>query len=247
MMNHYSQNCDEFGIFTHLNTRLDLSNHSETILHFFDVVQKAYPELTTFDNQDREYSLEGEKDLGSYRLVNMEPRRITSGFMNPGNLELADEQNLKILELAKYHFDIGHLNCESLDVMFTFHFDYDGNQDEIVAEALGGDTSFFSLFHVPGARVLHFEPSILITLDSNTLLQCRVNIETRSIYSPTMTNLIGDMPLTICCKIRQLWGRSPIRSFAEAYQNQRDRIIELTENHILPFIVQPIGQTISSK
>ena len=51
---------------------------------------------------------------------------------------------------------ISLLDCEALDVMFGFDFHYDGNHDEVVAEALGvghGLEGLFELPRVPGDQL----------------------------------------------------------------------------------------------
>ena len=42
-MNPYPTLCDDFGVYVYLNTKVDLPSASETVLHFFDSVQKAFP------------------------------------------------------------------------------------------------------------------------------------------------------------------------------------------------------------
>src|SRR5687767_8558656 len=102
-MNPYTSACDEFGIFSYLNTRIDLPSGSETILHFFEAIQKSYPRMTEFDRRENgEFALEEDREQGSYRSVGLDARRMWSGYMNPPTLEEADEQHEKALELAQY-------------------------------------------------------------------------------------------------------------------------------------------------
>ena len=60
-------------------------------------------------------------------------------------LEEADEHCTRILEMAPYHFDLSHLQMESMDVLYYFDFLYQGNHDEVVAEALATGSPFESL------------------------------------------------------------------------------------------------------
>src|SRR4051794_21869299 len=180
-MTQYSSMCDDFGVYVHVNTRLDLPTNRETVLPFFDSLQKTFPSLTDFDARESgEYVLEEDREPGTYRWVGMDARRFTSGYVNPPDIETADGFHERVLEVAPYHLDFSPLDCESLDVLFVFDFLYTGNHDEVVAEALGLNTTLESLMQVPGTKVLGYEPSLMLSLDDSCRLQCRLNIETRT-------------------------------------------------------------------
>src|SRR5260370_30397767 len=127
----------------------------------------------------------------------MEPRRIWSGHVNPEILEDAYGQHELGLELAPHLLTISNLDCEALDVMFGFDFDYEGNHDEVVAEALGVGTAFDGLVEVPRARVLNFEPSITLALDDTCRLQARLSIQTRTNAFQVRTGEFGDAQVTV--------------------------------------------------
>ncbi len=80
--------------------------------------------------------------------------------------------------MAPFHLDFSPLDCEALDVLFAFDFMYTGNHDEVVAEALGLNSTLESLLQMPGSRVLNYEPSLMLSLDDACRLQCRLNVET---------------------------------------------------------------------
>lgn len=177
-MNPFAALCDDFGVFAYLNTKLDLPTASETVLHFFEAIQKSFPEMTGFERrEDGEFVLEEEQEEGSLRSVTLEPRRLASAHMNPPSLEDSDRQHERVLDLAPYHLDLSSLNCDSLDVVFTFDFLYNGNHDEVVAEALAQGSPFEGLLQLPGSRVTHFEPSLMVTLDDACRLQARMWVE----------------------------------------------------------------------
>src|SRR5436190_6109338 len=180
-MNPYSSHCDDFGVYVYTNAKMELPHNRETVLHFFDSLQKTFPQMTDFDCRDNgEYVLEEEREQGSYRWVTLEQRRICSGYMNPPDLEAADTQHERVLELAPYHLDLSPLDCEALDVLFAFDFTFNGNHDEVVAEALGINTTLENLVQLPGAKVINYEPSLMLALDENCRLQSRLSIETRT-------------------------------------------------------------------
>jgi hypothetical protein len=247
-MTPYSSLCDDFGIYVYTNTKMELPNNRETVLHFFDSLRKTFPEMTDFEHRESgEFVLEEDREQGSYRWVTLEAQRICSGYVNPPSVELADTQHERVLELAPYHLDFNALDCEALDVLFAFDFMFTGNHDEVVAEALGLNTTLESLMQMPGTRVLNYEPSLMLSLDDNCRLQCRLSIETRTNAYQIRTGNYPEAPISVYFTIRQYWGRQPFKNFIESYRNQRKVCQELVDNHIIPAVVRPLAQTIAAR
>jgi hypothetical protein len=247
-MNPYTSLCDDFGVYVYLNTKMELPSGRETILHFFDSLQKTFPQMTDFDcRENGEYVLEEDREQGSYRWVTLEPRRLCSGFVNPPTLDQADSQHERILELAPYHLDFNALDCEALDVLFAFDFMFSGNHDEVVAEALGMNATLESLLQVPNTRVINFEPSVMLTLDENCRLQCRLSVETRTNAYQIRTGQFPEAPISVYFTVRQYWGRQPAKTFGESYHHQRKICQELVDSHIIPSVIRPLAQAIAAK
>ena len=81
--------------------------------------------------------LEGDKESGRYRWLAIEPRRLGSGQINPETIEDVYKQHELVLELAPHLLSLSVLDCEVLDVVFGFDFNYEGDHDELVAQRLG--------------------------------------------------------------------------------------------------------------
>jgi hypothetical protein len=247
-MNPYSSLCDDFGVYVYLNTKMELPSGRETVLHFFDSLQKTFPQMTDFEcRENGEFVLEEDREKGSYRWVTLESRRLCSGFVNPPALEDADTQHDRILELAPYHLDFNCLDCEALDVLFAFDFMYSGNHDEVVAEALGLNNSLEGLVQLPGSRVINYEPSLMLALDEGCRLQCRLSIETRTNAYQIRTGQFPEAPISVYFTVRQYWGRQPYKTFGESYKNQRKVCQELVDSHIIQGVIRPLAQTIATK
>jgi hypothetical protein len=247
-MNPYSPLCDDFGVYAYLNTKMELPSGRETVLHFFDSLRKTYPQMTDFEcRESGEYALEEDREHGSYRWVTLESRRLATGFVNPPELEAADAQHEHVLELAPYHLDFSALDCEALDVLFAFDFVFSGNHDEVVAEALGLNTTLENLLQLTGSRVINYEPSLMLALDESCRLQCRLGIETRTNAYQIRTGHFPEAPISVYFTVRQYWGRQPYKTFAESYRNQRRLCHELVESHIIPAVVRPLAQAIAAK
>jgi hypothetical protein len=247
-MNPYSSLCDDFGVYTYLNTEMPLPTGRETVLHFFESLQKSFPRLTHFYTRETgEFVLEEDKESGTYRWVTLEPRRLCSGHVNPPNVEEADQQHTRVLELAPYHLNVNLLDCEALDVLFAFDFVFNGNHDEVVAEALGLNTTLESLVALPNSRVINYEPSVMMALDEQLRLQCRLSIETRTNVYQIRTRQFHDEPISVYFTVRQYWGGQPCTNFIDSYRHQRELCQELVDNHVIPLVVRPLAQAIAAK
>jgi len=247
-MNSYASLCDDFGVSTYLHGKLDMPSNRETVLHFFEAVQKAFPKMTDFDKRNEdEFLLEEDREAGSYRWTSLDKRRLCAGFVNPPTLDDADAHIERILELAPYHLDLTNMQTELMDVLYYFDFLYQGNHDEVVAEALASGTPLEGLSQMPAARVLHYQPTIMLALDDTCQLQCRLSIETRTSAYQVRTGQFPETPISVYFTVRQFWGKQPFKTYAESYQNQRRLLDELVNTYVIPNIINPLAKAISAK
>lgn len=246
-MNPYSSLCDDFGIYSYLATKMDLPSSRETVLHYFDLLRKSFPEMTDFDSRENEFTLEEDREQGSYRWVTLEPRRLCVGYVNPPEVDDAVKLHEHVLENVPYHLDFNPLDCEALDVLFAFDFMYSGNHDEVVAEALGLNTTLENMLQIPGSQIINYEPSVMLALEDTCRLQCRMSIETRTNAYQVRTGQFPDAPISVYFTVRQYWGRQPYSTFLESYRNQRKTCQELVDDHIIPSVIRPLAQTIAAK
>jgi len=180
-METYHHLCDDHYINLTLNTALTLPSHRETLIHFFERIQRSFPGMKNFYARDRsEIVLEEDKVESSYRWLTLEPRRISAGHVNPESVETALQFHRLILEVAPYHLSLSPLDCEAIDLLFGFDFTYQGNHNQLVADALGVPLAFERSLEIPSAQVVHYEPAITLALDRDCRLQCRISVETRT-------------------------------------------------------------------
>lgn len=248
-MNPYSSLIsDDFGIYVYANTKMELPARRETVLHFFDSLQKMYPKMTEFEcRESGEYMLEEDREEGQYRWAALEPRRFCSGYVNPPSLEEADSFHERILDVAPYHLDFNKFDCESLDVVYAFDLMYSGNHDAVVAEALGLPPALESLLQKSPTQVINYQPALMLSLDEAVRLQCRLNIETRTNPYQVRTKQFNDVPISIYFTVRQWWEKQPYKTLQESYRNQRRVGQEIVDQHIIPAIIEPLAQTIKSR
>ncbi|WP_437230880.1 hypothetical protein SH661x_002192 [Planctomicrobium sp. SH661] len=247
-MNVYESLADDFFINMALNTELPLPSQRETVLDFFGRLQKAYPTLQNFQSREgSEFILEEDKEQDSYRWVSLEPKRVGGGVVNPRSVDDAMEQHRLILELAPYMLSVSPLDCEALDLMFGFDFEYRGNQDEIVAEALGLGPAFESLLSIDGARALNVEPSLTMLLTDDCRRQCRVMVETRTHASQIRRNDFPEDVISVYFTMRQYRNLMVEGSFQETLHELRTQGEDLLHRHVVDQILKPLAQAIAGK
>lgn len=247
-MNPFRSDADEFTLNVNLNTEMELPTSRDTVLHFFEQMKKRFPDLRNFyTREEGDLVLEGDKDQDSYRCITIEPRRLCSGHVDPETMEDAYAQHELVLELAPHLLTISSLDCEALDVMFGYDFNFQGPHDEIVAEALQLGPAFESLIEVPGSRVLNFEPSVTLALDPACRLQARLAIETRTSAYQVRTGDFEDDQISVYFTIRQYWGNGPDQTFLESFRKQRAIGEEIVSQHVIPRIVRPLARAIAAR
>jgi hypothetical protein len=124
---------------------------------------------------------------------------------------------------------------------------YAGNHDEVVAEALVANSAMEGLIQLPGSRVINYEPTVMLALDEQCRLQARLSIETRTNAYQIRTGQFPEAPISVYFTVRQYWGRQPFKNFMDSYQNQRRICQELVDSQVIPSIVRPLQQTISTR
>lgn len=247
-MNRYDRDADDYYVNVILNTEMELPNGRDTVLHFFEQMKKGFPELRNFETRDNgDLLLESDKNEDSYRSVAIEARRLASNSTNPESLQDAYRQHELLLDLAPPLLTISLLDCEALDVMFGFDFTYDGNHDEVVAEAFGVGSALEGMLDIPRSKIVNFEPSMTIALDESCQLQCRLAVETRTDAYQLRTGEFDDDQISVYLTIRQYWGNGPDLSFLESFRRQRAIGEEILDRSVLPRIVRPLAQAIASR
>ncbi|MBN1818489.1 MAG: hypothetical protein JW828_14095 [Sedimentisphaerales bacterium] len=205
MANSYSSLCDDFFVDLHVNTELDLPTERDTILHFFERIEKQFPGMGNFQRRDNgDFSLEEDRDGQRYRWITLEMDRLCAGCANPALMEDAYSLQRTVLELSPYMLGVNHLDIDSLDVTFTMDFDYQGNHDEVIADALYGNSAFSSLLEIPKARPLGFSPSAIVSLSQDCYCQARIAIESRTtVYEVRNGKYKPDEPISLYFTVRR--------------------------------------------
>lgn len=244
----YSALAHDFYINMNLNTEMQLPSGRETVLNFFERVQKKYPSMRNFYTRENgDFVLEEDKDQGHQRWLSLEPRRVCSGYVNPSDADLAIAQHELVLELIPYMLSVSPLDCEALDFMLGFDFSYRGNHDQLIAEALGTSSCLEGMLDLPGARVLNFEPSMTISLDEACRIQARLMIETRTNAYQVRRDDFPEEQISVYFTVRQYGSLEPDHSFEKTLADLRERSDELMDDYVIEHVLRPLSQAISAR
>jgi len=247
-MNPYSSVCDDFYVNMNLGTEMELPSNRETVLHFFERIQKTFPSMRNFYCRERgDFVLEEDKDKGNYRWCTIEPRRVCSGQVNPETIEHALQQHRLVLDLAPYLLTVSPLDCEALDLLFGFDFTYRGNHNQVVAEALGVSPALERIAEIPGGTVINHEPSLTIALDEECRMQCRLSVETRTNAYQIRTGDFPEEQLSVYVTARQYGSLAADRSFAETLEELTRVCREVVEGQVIEHVLRPLARTIALK
>ena len=247
-MNRYSSLCDDFYVNMNLGTEMELPNNRETILHYFERIQKKYPTMRNFYCRDKgDFVLEEDKDRGQYRWCTVENRRLCSGQVNPESIEESLEQHRLVLELAPYMLSVSPLDCEALDLLYGFDFTYRGNHNQLVAEALGVSPALEKLAELPGATIISHEPSLTLALDEECRLQCRLSIETRTNAYQVRMREYPEEQLSVYLTARQYGSLGPDATFVSAMETLHKICEEFVEEYVIEQVLRPLARTIAMK
>lgn len=247
-MNPYASYSDDFYVNTHLHTEMDLPSQRETVLHYFEQLQKRYPKMGHFYQRERgEFILEEDKSHGAYRWASVEPRRICSGIVNPNTLEEAMEQHSQVLEMVPYLLSISKLDCESIGLMYGFDFAYRGNHNQLLADAIGLPGALESFAARPGSHLMSFDPAIQITLDETFKTHARINFEPRTTVYQTKTGEYNEDMLSVFVTIRRFESLTPEEQFPQELARLEGFMRELMDNYVIEHILKPLQTAIATR
>lgn len=243
----YASVSDDYSVNLCLGTEMELPLNRETVLHFFEALQKKFPKLKNFYSREKgEFVLEEEKERGFYRWIGIEPKRLTAGHVNPESLEEALLYLETILELAPYYLSLSGLDCEVLDLMYGFDFSFRGNHNQLVAEALGVSPALDELLQAPNTAVVLCEPSLTFALDEDFRWQCRVSVETRTHAYAMRMREFPDEPISVCVTSRRYGSLDANSTFVQVLRQHRDYCQTLCDKYVIKNVLRPLQQAIAS-
>jgi hypothetical protein len=245
-MNRYANLSDDFYVNMNLSTEMELPQQRDTVLHYFERIQKKYPTMRKFYCRDkRDFVLEEDKDRSQYRWATVENRRLCSGQVNPATIEEALDQHRLVLELAPFMLSVSPLDCEALDLLFGFDFTYRGNHNQLVAEALGVNPAMERLLEMPGSGVINYEPSVTLSLDEGCRRQVRVSVENRTNAFQIRTGEYPEEQISVYVTARQYGSLNPDETFVQAVDELAQVCQDVVDNYVVDSVLRPLQRTIA--
>ncbi|HYE21330.1 MAG TPA: hypothetical protein VEA69_22985 [Tepidisphaeraceae bacterium] len=245
----FSSVCDDFYVNMRLATQLPLPHNRETILHFFERVQKRFPEMTRFRKYDNgDLAIEESRDADSYRWVTLEAKRLCAGHVNPESLDDALKIHGMLLEQAPYDLGLSPVEVDYLDILFGFDLSYRGNHDEIIAQSLFADSPLHCLLEGnPDAKAVDIQPSLTVALSEDCRLQARIDIVTRTNSYQVRTGDYSNDVISVYCVVRRYWGDRPKAPMHELIKDLAARAEDLCVSQVIPKVIQPISAAIAAR
>ena len=248
MTHPFSAFCDDFYVNMRLGSQLTLPTQRDTLLHFFERVQKGFPNLTRFrKNDNNEYNLEEDRSGAGYRWVSLEPRRLTAGHVNPSDVEEALKLHSLLLDMAPHHLGLSPIEIDYLDVLFGFDLSFGGNHDEVIAESLFPESPLNCLLEEEGARAVDFQPTVTVALSEDCRMQARIDIVTRTNSYQVRTGDYSNDVISVYLILRRYWGDRPNEPMESMLARMAEKAEALCESHIVPRVLRPISTAIASR
>lgn len=248
MSNPFSAFCDDFYVNMRLGSQLNLPNQRETLLHFFERIQKEFPAMSRFRKNDAgEFNLEEDRGSHSYRWAGVEPRRLTSGHVNPASIEESLRIHTLMLQLAPYDLGISPIEVDYLDLLFGFDLAFAGNHDEIIADSLFPDSPLACLTEEQGTKAVDFQPTVTVALSEDCRLQARIDVVTRTNSHQVRTGDYSDDVISVYLVLRRYWGDRPKEPMEKILTQMAERGEQLCANYLVTRVLKPISSAIASR
>jgi hypothetical protein len=248
MYNPFSAFCDDFYVNMRLSTQLNLPHSRDTVLHFFERIQKDFPSLTRFRKQDNgDLCLEENRENDAYRWVTLEAKRLLSGHVNPSSIEESLKIHQLLLQLAPYNLSLSPVEIDYLDVLFGFDLSFRGNHDEVVAESLLPQSPLASLLEESGAKAVDVQPTVTVALSEDCRLQARIDIITRTNSYQVRTGDYSNDVISVYLILRRYWGDRPKEPMEKLFAELAEKAESLCSTYIVPKVLRPLSTAIASR
>ncbi len=244
----YNSFCDDFYVDMYINTRFDLPSDRDILLSFFERIKKQFPTMTTLGRESTEFCLDETPLSGRNRWVSVDIDRLGAGCVNPESFQQAFELPKFVIELLPYMLGVRGLDIESLDLTFGMDFDYAGNHNEIIAEALFGGSSFAKVFDMPGSGPLNLSPSVILSLDNDCSTRARLAVEARTDEAEMRSGKFdSDKPISMYLTVRQYPRAGQDFEMIPVFNKLCGLAVEMMDEKVVPNIVMPLTNAIAHR
>ncbi len=245
--------CDDFYASSRLNLKLDLTLSRESILQFFERIQRDYPAMKRLRRRNDGGLVlgEGEPDLRDNegrRWVRLDTPALRFGYYGPPSPPAWQQFGRSLLTYAPYYLSMSDLDIDHLEVTYGFEMEYSGNHDQLVAETLYAGHPLAALFGGEECQhVIDCQPYLGITLTPQCDVQAYVEVKSRTSTFEVRTGEYEPQMLSVYLTVRRYWGFEAELPFADAFVQLAEAADELASHRVVPLLVNPLAQAIASR
>jgi hypothetical protein len=247
MWSNFAVLCDEYHVSSRLNLKLEIDPSRESLLHFFEQIRKAFPEMNRFRRrEDGSLVLDSEEEMGRQSL-RVDAGMVKVGCTNPPDADSFRRLVTTVFELAPVHLSLSDLNYDSIEVEFGFDLEYRGNHDELVAETLFAEHPLSAVLSVEGGRVIDCQPCFGMAISEDCATQAYLELKSRTSTYEVRANEYDEAPLSVNLLVRRYWEPSAGGELLSLHSEVFDIAQQLALVRIVPHIVQPLAAAIASR
>jgi hypothetical protein len=239
--------CTDFYVNQKLALKLDLPEARETVLDMFDRVRREMPAMGRFRRYEGELALESPDDNSHYSWLALRRTNIRSGWVNPESLDQAYRLHRLVLEIAPYYLSISPIDVEFLELVFGFDLEAETNRNEVVLQALFGDSPLARLIESHDEAVLEAQPFIGFALNDRCDLQAFVEVKTRARASEIAEQRFDEQPISVYLTVRQYGPLGDLKNLATMSGALAGHIERLAEQRVIPNVVVPLRERLMSR
>jgi hypothetical protein len=238
--------CTDFYINHKLALKMDLPSERETTLHFFEAVRKTVPGMDRFRRFNNELALESSRRDQEYRWLSLQRTTVRTGHVNPQSMSQAFEFHRLVLELAPFHLTISPLEIDFQELMYGFDLECKADHDEVVFEALLGDTPFAKLLSVPHGKILDVQPVLGVALTAGGDTQAYFEVKTRTKSRRGSASRFKHEPISLFLTVRRYGPAQQLDDLTEVLAELSAKTEELATDRFVPDLLTPIARQITS-
>jgi hypothetical protein len=239
--------CTDFYVNQKLALKMDLPGDRETVLHMFDQVRKAVPNMDRFKRYETELALESSRRDAEYRWLAIRRTSIRTGHVNPQSMAEAYQLHRLILDVAPYHLTISPLDVDFIELLFGFDLECKANHDSVVFEALYANSPIADMLRAPDANILDVQPLFGLSLSDKGDLQAYFEVKTRT--RSRRGNAGGrfrNEPISLFLTLRKYGPIHQVEQMQDIFESLAQHAETLASERLVPNLLTPIARQITS-
>lgn len=239
--------CTDFYVNQKLSLKMDLPTARETVLDMCDRIRKELPRMDRFRRYEGELALESPEHDSQYNWMALRRTSVRSGWVNPTTLDEAYKLHRLILAVAPYYLSISPLDVEYIELVFGFDLEATTNRNEVVFDALLGNSMLAGMVDSNHEPVLDAQPFLGFALSEDCSLQAFVEVKSRTRPGEVAAGHYSDEPISVYLTTRKYGPLHSIDDFAATFGTLAEHAERLAEDRLIPQVLMPIREAILTR